>query len=263
MPRITHCIALLIASGLLAMGCSRQVLMPTPAIVSTAGVGAHMSAVDAFQSTEVQVFVAAPRKVREREDSREIYTKERANIIHLGRATMQIGRELGWERVLEASKQQKRRRQPVIEFESYEPYGYLWASVPGPLSALGVDWYSPDVARDAGDRWVKDIEAQLDVSMKRRIFIFVHGFNTQFAKNLGIAAEYWHFMSRDGAMISYAWPSQGNVFAYQQDKANADYATRKFRQLLLFLAEHTSVEEINILAHSAGCPIVIESLRDI
>jgi esterase/lipase superfamily enzyme len=261
--RTSHRIVLLIATGLVAMGCSRQVLMPTPTIVETAGVRAHVNVNDVFKTTEVKVYVAAPREVREASDPRRMYTNERARDIHLGRADVQIGEQLGWEGLLEASLVSKRKHQPEIDFVGYAPFGTLWASVPVPLPRLNVAWDPVDVSREPGDRWVADINAQLDASRNRKIFIFVHGFNTKFETNLGLAAEYWHFMARDGVMILYVWPSAGSVFAYQKDKANADYATRQFRQLLLYLAEYTTTDEISILAHSAGCPIVLESLRDL
>ncbi len=70
-------------------------------------------------------------------------------------------------------------------------------------------------------------------------------------------------MSRDEVMISFDWPSKGSMFSYEVDKANATFAIRQFRVLLEFLAENTSVERINIIAHSAGNPIAVEALRQL
>jgi esterase/lipase superfamily enzyme len=64
-------------------------------------------------------------------------------------------------------------------------------------------------------------------------------------------------------MMSFDWPSRASLLDYQADKANAAYATRQFRELLTFLATETKTDRINIIAHSAGSPIVIESLRDL
>ena len=47
------------------------------------------------------------------------------------------------------------------------------------------------------------------------------------------------------------------------DKANARFTVRHFRLLLNFLAEHTDTEQINVLAHSAGAPVVVDALRQI
>ena len=63
-------------------------------------------------------------------------------------------------------------------------------------------------------------------------------------------------------MISFDWPSEGSLFSYQVDKANADFAVRQLRKLLEVLAE-TSATGINIIGHSAGAPIVIEALRQL
>lgn len=115
--------------------------------------------------------------------------------------------------------------------------------------------------RGPGDRFVEAIDEQLALSEQEQITVYVHGFNTTFDENLIRASEFWHYMSRDEVMISFDWPSKGSLFSYEIDKSNASFAVRQFRELLEFLAEHTSVERINIIAHSAGNPIAVEALR--
>jgi esterase/lipase superfamily enzyme len=70
-------------------------------------------------------------------------------------------------------------------------------------------------------------------------------------------------MARDDVFISFDWASKGSVFSYEVDKANATFAIRQFRELLEFLADNTSAERINIIAHSAGNPIAVEALRQL
>lgn len=62
-------------------------------------------------------------------------------------------------------------------------------------------------------------------------------------------------------MMSFEWASKGSLFSYEIDKANANFAIRQFRELLEFLADKTSGDRINIIAHSAGNPIAVEAVR--
>jgi len=112
-------------------------------------------------------------------------------------------------------------------------------------------------------RWLASLNAALDAGAGSDILVYVHGFNTNFLVNTGMAAEMWHYAGREGAVVSFAWPSRYRLLGYGADKANADYAVRHLRLLLEFLAERSNAERIHILAHSAGCPIVVDAMREL
>ncbi len=120
---------------------------------------------------------------------------------------------------------------------------------------------------DDGDRsdhpWIAAINRELAKSVSKQITIYVHGYNTQFIKNTELAAEISHFKARDGAVISFDWPSEGRLSGYLIDKGNAIYSTRHFRNMVKILADETDAQQINILAHSAGNPIVVNALREL
>ncbi len=93
--------------------------------------------------------------------------------------------------------------------------------------------------------------------------IFVHGYNTTFVDNTLLAAEIHHYLGREGAVISFEWPSESSLFGYIADKGNANYSTRHFRALISNIAKECDVDSITIIAHSAGSPIVVNALREI
>ena len=135
----------------------------------------------------------------------------------------------------------KRARPIPVRLAGYREFGPLWTTTWGPVLGPARDWDFGDVDRTPADAFLEEIEPMLESSRRREITVFVHGFNTTFAGNTEVAAEFWHYY-RDGVMMSFEWPSEGSMFAYDVDTANAEFAVRQFRLLLQFLAERTSAE---------------------
>lgn len=111
--------------------------------------------------------------------------------------------------------------------------------------------------------WAKAIQKQLDKGTSREITIFVHGYNTHLITNTELCAEIYHYGGRDGAIVNFEWPSRGKLLGYFQDKGNAEHSILYLRYLLSELASATGAEKINIIGHSAGCPIVVKSLNQL
>ncbi len=247
------------------VGCASAVqrLMPTPSVVSLGVIDPIAAVPSERRQPSGTVFIASNRGVADVPDDGEIFTNERSHLLHLAASEVSIGGEAGWEQLVAATVSPSRSGRPVVEVGRAEYFGVLWMSEP-PTDFSAGKVAEPDTAStEATARWVAAINAELAVSPGSDILIYVHGFNTEFHANTGIAAEAWHYGGRDGVVLSYAWPSRHRLLGYGADKANAAYAVRHFRLLLGFLAEQTDAVRINIIAHSAGCPIVVDALRDI
>jgi hypothetical protein len=98
-----------------------------------------------------------------------------------------------------------------------------------------------------------------------RIFTFTYMVSTRglatILAPLANCITTWDWMVLLSAMRG---PLRANCLqGYHADKGNARFTVRHFRLLLNFLAKHTDAEQINILAHSAGAPIVVDTLRHI
>lgn len=260
-PIILGILALAFCAAL-TPGCASG-LMPTPVVVADGHLDPFESVVPTRRTVEAPIFVASGRAPSGDPSPALYYSSQRSREVRLGVATLRFGSDHSWEELVEESRRERRRDNPQIRLVAFEEFGPLWSTVWPPDARFVPNWQAPGVDREPATRFVGMIEQMLDESRKRQITIFVHGFNTQFAGNLEIAAEFWHFMVRDDVFISFNWPSRGNMFSYQVDKANAEFAVRQFRRLLEFLAQETSVSRINIIAHSAGNPVVAEALRQL
>jgi esterase/lipase superfamily enzyme len=161
------------------------------------------------------------------------------------------------------SRAVKRQHDPKLAVTAYEEFGPLWSTLWPPDLRFHRDWDPTDANREPAGRFVAAVEALLDDSHRRRITIYVRGFHTQFGENLMLAGEFWHYLARDGVMISFDWASRDSLFSYEVDKANARFADRQLRCLLEFLAARTSASGIDIIGHSASCPVVVEALHQL
>ena len=95
---------------------------------------------------------------------------------------------------------------------------------------------------------------------QREAFVFVHGFNTNFAEGLYRQAQMRHDFGDSGISIHYSWPSAANVRAYATDREATLEARDDLEQLIDALAQ-TNVSRIVLAGHSMGAFLVMEALR--
>ncbi len=98
---------------------------------------------------------------------------------------------------------------------------------------------------------------------KRRVLIFIHGFNTSFDEavvRLAQIVEDTHFQ---GVPILFSWPSGGEVTDYGYDKDSANFSRDGLEKLLIAIAREPNVEGIDIFAHSMGNWLTLETLRQL
>ena len=244
---------------LITAGCG-TVLMKTPAAVYNGKLDPFARVIPERQNSEAPVFVASARAVSGKSEPSIFYTNDRSRELRLGLATVQIGPGMTWQELVRESRAAKRQHDPKLAVMAYEEFGPLWSTLWPPDLRFYRDWDPADADREPARRFVAAVEALLDHGHRRQITIYVHGFNTQFGENLMLAGEFWHYLARDGVMISFDWASRDSLFSYEVDKANARFAIRQLRRLLEFLAASTSASRIDIIGHSAGCPVVVEAL---
>ena len=118
------------------------------------------------------------------------------------------------------------------------------ASTPLPKAKLA-DWF-----RSSGGR-------------AKRVFVFIHGFNTPFDRAVFRFAQLAHDADADAAPVLFSWPSRGYLLDYSRDFDNASYSRSDLAELLRVAAASPSVREIVILAHSMGSWPAVEAVRQI
>jgi len=88
----------------------------------------------------------------------------------------------------------------------------------------------------------------------------VHGYNTNFAEGLIRQTQMQHDLHKKGAMVQFAWPSAAKTGAYLYDEDSVLFSRDALQETLTALAR-TNAREINIVAHSMGTLLVMDTLR--
>ena len=96
---------------------------------------------------------------------------------------------------------------------------------------------------------------------KHRVLVFVHGFNNRFDDAVFRLAQIVHDTGADVTPMLFTWPSRGSLLAYGYDRESTNYSRDALEQALNMLARDASVSEIDILAHSMGNWLTMETLR--
>ncbi|TCR66338.1 alpha/beta hydrolase [Bosea sp. BK604] len=98
---------------------------------------------------------------------------------------------------------------------------------------------------------------------RKRVFVFVHGFNTPFDRAVFRFAQLTHDADAKAAPVLFSWPSRGHLLDYSRDFDNASYSRSDLAYLLKTAANAPSVGEIVILAHSMGSWPAVEAVRQL
>lgn len=117
---------------------------------------------------------------------------------------------------------------------------------------------------DGEKAFIAALNAQLALRPKgqRRIFLFVHGYNTMFAESVYRFAQLIHDSKGQGVPVLFTWASRGQLAQYVYD-TNSATAARDDLERTIRLIFASNAEQVNILAHSMGNWVAVEALRQI
>ncbi|WP_321341666.1 alpha/beta hydrolase [Breoghania sp.] len=96
----------------------------------------------------------------------------------------------------------------------------------------------------------------------RRAFLFVHGYNTRFPEALYRFTQVVHDAQVPSVPVLFTWASGGKVTDYVYDINSAQIARDALEQTIRDLVA-SGVERIDILAHSMGTYLLLETMRQI
>lgn len=96
---------------------------------------------------------------------------------------------------------------------------------------------------------------------KRRVLVFVHGYNTRFEEAVYRFAQIAHDSKAPAVPVLFTWPSRGKLLAYTYDRESTNYSRNALESVLQFLVRDPAVGEVSILAHSMGNWVTFEALR--
>ena len=94
-----------------------------------------------------------------------------------------------------------------------------------------------------------------------KVLVFVHGYNMLYQESVYWLGQIAHDSGFRGTPVLFAWPSQGKAPLYIADRESVTYSRDYFERLLLEIAALPEVREIDILAHSMGTLLTVETIR--
>ena len=97
----------------------------------------------------------------------------------------------------------------------------------------------------------------------RRVFIYVHGFNTPFDQAVIRFAQLVHDSDANAAPILFSWPSRGNLLDYRRDFDNASYSRSDLAEMIKIATASPNVSEVVLLAHSMGSWVAMEAVQQV
>lgn len=92
------------------------------------------------------------------------------------------------------------------------------------------------------------------------LVVFVHGYNNAFSDSIRRGATIQEDIASNAIVISYTWPSDGELLSYGYDESSIDTAEQNFKLFMDHLTEKVSPNRISVIAHSMGSQLLIKYL---
>lgn len=106
--------------------------------------------------------------------------------------------------------------------------------------------------KQSKESFLATLRQRVAASGGKNAFVFVHGYNVNFADAARRTAQLSYDLSFDGAPIFYSWPSQGVLKGYTVDESNIEWSTSHIKRFLIDVAEKSGAENLYLVGHSMG-----------
>jgi esterase/lipase superfamily enzyme len=270
MLRTLYCFIYLFAFGglLLFSGCSstRQ-MMPTPNLHVTADDDCYQDLNPKLKSTEVRLFYITDRTPEQDDKGNLRYGYNRSASLAFGSAIVDLGLDITWDELLQASRTQNRLKPVEMAL------GPMTELVRGPDTPLPYTLVDGKIVEEpswvvqrqkAAHAFQELLVQQLALTPRKEIFIYIHGYHNTFEDAAFALAELWHFIGRIGVPIVYTWPAgYPGLFGYTYDRESSEFTVYHLREVLGFIAGFPEVEKIHVIAHSRGTDVAVAALREL
>jgi len=257
----TNCVLLLAACS------SQRFMMPTPTVYVDSGTETYEVLPQELKSTQVPLFYVTDRVAEKDENGQLKYGYGRSPSLAFGSAVVDLGENISWEQLLNASRTQKRLEKVPMKVQDIHEIS-RGPNTPIPYTEIdGAIVEDPDFVaerRAQGEIFRQSIVHQLALTPRKEVFVYVHGFHNDFDDAAFAMAELWHFLGRIGVPIIYTWPAgRPGLFGYTYDRESSEFTVYHLRRVISYLASFPEVEKINIIAHSRGTDVAVSALREL
>jgi esterase/lipase superfamily enzyme len=185
--------------------------------------------------SKVSLYVATTRSPNEIEPDR-MFTGERARTINHARMVVAIP---------------PNHKTGEIEWPSRSPGDPSQNFVTADRDFLTSDAFMADLRKAVASRPPNE----------RDVLVFIHGYNTRYEEAVYRLAQIVHDSGFKGVPVLFTWPSRGELLAYPYDRESAVYSRDDLEATLRGIATKTGARRFDILAHSMGNFLMVETLR--
>lgn len=154
-------------------------------------------------------------------------------------------------------------------------YSALTISIPRTHVAGQIEWPDtgrPDLAQNfttanreilAGGEFISRLRSRVRSGGPEAgsVLVFIHGYNTLYQESVYRFAQIIHDSGYTGTAVLFAWPSRGKAPLYLADRDSTNYSRDYLEQVLSQISAIPDVKRVNILAHSMGNWLAMETLR--
>jgi esterase/lipase superfamily enzyme len=263
-PTLLDRVALLIV--FLLTGCASgrpfQIdLMPAPDVYEDGAVDPFVDDDPIANLPYGGVLFATDRQPADQAHKEAFYLDKRGHVLRLGAASVQLGgKGLSWEEARSISLAKNRTEEYPLRVTSISDFGVLENTIP--RAFVEPSEFPPDVL-DGDDEFAESINDKLASSVRKHVYIYVHGYKVVFENPILVATELWHFLGYDGVFIAYAWPATPKRLAYVADLETASYSAHNLRKLIEYISANTNAEKIHVIGYSAGTRVVVDAIAQL
>jgi esterase/lipase superfamily enzyme len=258
-------VALLLSAALVA-GCAGPQLMPTPNMYRDRSQNPFAGVPAVFRTNRVDLLYVTDRRREPDARGRPAYTYGRSPTLAYGSCVVELGRGLDWDRLVALSRATRRTNAVPVRVAWVRELGRLPDEPPVRATAAGLE-YDPaaEAARQrAVAQFQTEVQRRLELTPRKEVFLYVHGFNNDFNWAATVAAQLWHFLPRQGVPVLYTWPAgRGGLLGYNYDRESSEFTVGHLKQTLRALLTCPGVEKIHLLAHSRGTDVASSAVREL
>jgi esterase/lipase superfamily enzyme len=279
---MTHPIRFVLLLGAVALlaGChGTEYLMPTPNLYSYGMKEPFTNVPPELQNNKVEVLYLTDRKEAEHStEQNRMYGFGRSRSLAFGVATMEIGENVSWDELVQASKVAKRAKKLPLkvlnthEIVRFPPTPKALAELPTPTERENL----PTTTTGPTPPLLQEIETEKDVARAeltkrlakcdvKDVYLFVHGYANAFNDAVLTIGQMWHFMGRQGIPVAYTWPAGrgGLLRGYTYDRESSEFTVYHLKETLRAIAKNPDVHRIHIICHSRGTDVAVSALREL
>jgi len=260
--------ALIVLLVSLVAGCATsRPLMPTPAIYVDQKEGLFEDVPPALRTPEVDILYVTDRRPEQDEAGNLRYGYGRSKSVAFGSVVVDLGQDLTWDALVKETQSSTSDRVFELSVRSVEEIG-RFPRTPAPYTVVDNAFIEDReyTAREnqAADRLRQEVLRRLALTPRHEVFIYVHGYDNTFDDAAYVAAEFWHFMGREGVPVLYTWPAgYPGLFGYTYDRESSEYTVFHLKQILSIVSAMPEVKAIHLIAHSRGTDTVMDALREL